>query len=526
MKALVRARLILPATLAAMAMLFAATAVAQQPGAAHRGSAAETREGAPREVSANREANQAALPADSVTDQTVELPGHVLRFKATAGSLPLLNAETRAVQAEIAYTAYTVESETPRPVTFVFNGGPGASSAYLQLGALGPWRLDISKPLASDTPDLLPNAETWLDFTDLVFVDPVGTGYSRFVDKSEAVRRQFWSVRGDREALSVFVRKWVEKFNRQSSPKFIAGESYGGFRAVKVARELHDDQGVGISGIVMVSPALDMSFVYPQRHAPWGYAIRLPSMAAAAMELARPGAVFDRDALRDVETYAAGDYLTDLIRGERDPEAIARISGNVARFTGLDPALVRRLAGRVDSATFRREVFRGRGLVGSAYDATITAFDPNPNAERTDFEDPMLHAMGPPLTAAMTALYQQRLNWRVDDRYRLLAGEVSGAWNWGNGAAPPQAIDDLRHLLAEDSRFRVLVTHGATDLVTPYFATQIAFNQLPAFGSADRLRLVVYSGGHMYYNRTPSRRALRDDAADLFKTVLSGPKPG
>jgi carboxypeptidase C (cathepsin A) len=479
------------------------------------------------EARPTREQNapQARLPADSVTEHAVQLPGRLVQFKATAGTIPLLNGETRALQAEIAFVAYTRDGDSAaRPLTFIFNGGPGAASAYLQLGAIGPWRIDLAKPLPSDVPALLPNSETWLEFTDLVFVDPVGTGYSRFAESNDAVRRQFWSVNGDRDALAVFIRKWIEKFGRQASPKFLAGESYGGFRVAKIARELHNSQGVGISGLVLISPALDMSFVYPRRHSPLTWTMRLPSMAAAALESAKPGAAFDREALREVEAYSAGDYLVDLVHGERDKEAVARISARVALFTGLDPSLVRRLAGRIDSATFRREFNRTRGLVGSAYDSTITAYDPYPTSERTDYEDPMLHAMGPPLTSAMTDLYQRLLKWRVDDRYRLLSNEVSGAWNWGSGAATPQAIDDLRELLAQDSRLRILVTHGANDLVTPYFATQMALDQLPVFGSADRLRLSVYGGGHMYYSRDSSRGALRDDVEKLFAAVLALPR--
>jgi carboxypeptidase C (cathepsin A) len=462
-----------------------------------------------------RPSAQRRLPADATTDQAVELPGRTLHFKATAGSLPLNDGEG-ALQAEVAYVAYVMGGETKRPITFVFNGGPGAASAYLGLGALGPWRLPLDRAAASTPPALQPNAETWLDFTDLVFIDPPGTGYSRIAAGGDDVRRRFWSVDGDAEALAVFIRKWIEQAGRQASVKFIAGESYGGFRAPKVARKLQD-QGVGIRGLVMISPVIDFGSFGERRHVPMSWVAHLPSMAAATLDRAGK---FDREALREVERYAAGDYLLDLLKGERDTAAVARISARVAGITGLDPALVRRLAGRVDSGTFQREAHRDQGLVGSAYDPNITAYDPYPTSPTSHFSDPVLDDTRAPITSAMTDLYQHVLNWRVDQPYQLLNREVSSRWDWGRGRSPPEVVDDLRNDLASDPMVRVLVAHGANDLVTPYFGSQLLLDQLPAYGASERLKLAVYGGGHMFYNRDASRRALHDDAEALFRAGL------
>jgi carboxypeptidase C (cathepsin A) len=457
------------------------------------------------------------LPADVTTDQTVEVPGRTLRFKATAGSIPINDGEG-TLQAEIAYVAYAIDdpAAVSRPVTFVFNGGPGAASGYLQLGALGPWRLPLENIDPSMAPVVVPNSDTWLDFTDLVFVDPVGTGYSRLAASGDAVRRQFWSVDGDAEALAVFIRKWLEKAARQTSPKFIVGESYGGFRGPKVTRELQGDQGVGISGLVLISPVLDFTMFGQRQHLPLSWVVHLPSMAATTLE--KKGQ-FSREALRDVERYAAGEYLADLMRGPRDSAAVERISGKVAAFTGLDQSLVRRLAGRVDTGTFQRELDRQHGLVASAYDATVTGLDPNPNAQNSHFDDPVLSAVGPPLSSAMTDLYQRVLHWHVDAPYRLLNHDISSRWEWGRGTSRPEVVDDLRQALAFDPRLHVLVAHGATDLVTPYFADQLIIDQLPAFGSVDRLKLAVYGGGHMYYLRDASRRTFRDDAEQVYRAA-------
>ena len=186
-------------------------------------------------------AEQHRLPPDSTTKQTLALPGRTLDFTATAGSIRLFDDKGEP-QADIAYTAYQLDGADPRtrPVTFLFNGGPGAASAWLQFGAAGPWRLAINADAvtSSASPDLLPNAETWLDFTDLVFIDPVGTGYSRFVATGEDVRKRFFSVDGDVNSIAVMIRRWLEKSDRLLSPKFVAGESYGGIRGPKIVRNL------------------------------------------------------------------------------------------------------------------------------------------------------------------------------------------------------------------------------------------------------------------------------------------------
>jgi len=461
------------------------------------------------------------LPADVTTDQSVDLPGRTLRFKATAGSIPINNGEGK-LQAEIAYIAYTRADgdSANRPVTFAINGGPGASSAYLQLGAMGPWRLPLDNVAPSDTPATFPNGETWLDFTDLVFVDPVGTGYSRFINTSDEVRKHFWSVDGDIDVLATFMRKWIEKFGRQESKKFIVGESYGGFRAPKLAAKLND-QGVGVSGLIMVSAVLDFGWRGNGRHAAFAWVTRLPSMAAAVREEKSP---FDREALREVERYASGDYLQDLLRGERDGAAVERITARVAPLTGLDPAVVRRLAGRVDPRTFIRERTRDRGQIASMYDATITSTDPDPSAASSHPQDPVLDASRAPLSSAMTSLYARVLNWRVEEPFQLLNGRVNSRWDWGGGRSTHEIVGELRSLLAADPKLRVLITHGASDLVTPYFETQMILDQMPAFVSPDRLKFAVYGGGHMYYSRDASRRALRQDAMELYRAIEQTPR--
>ena len=463
------------------------------------------------------EVAQNPLPAPATTSHTIELPGRNLRFKAIASAIRLSDAESLAPKADVATLAFVLDGVDParRPVTFAINGGPGAASAWLDLGALGPWRLPLDRGSvsASAPPVIIDNADSWLDFTDLVFIDPPGTGYSRILAKGEETRRHFYSVNGDIEALAVTIRKWLTANKRLMSPKFIVGESYGGFRAPKLARRLQDNEGIGIEGLVLISPVLDFGW-FEGVNNPLTFAARLPSQAAAARGIAGQDG---RAALADVEAYAGGPYIADLLRGERDSQALARISEKVAGFTGLDPALVRKLGGRIDMATFARERDRASERVSSLYDARVSGFDPFPHAAASDYSDPILDSIKTPLASAMADLTGNRLGWPVDARYEILNESVSHAWDWGGGHGRAEALSDLKRAMALDPSLRVLVAHGVTDQVTPYFASKLLIDQVPPMGNPDRLRLKVYGGGHMLYLEDKSRAALRDDARKLIE---------
>ncbi|MFZ2160210.1 MAG: peptidase S10 [Bradyrhizobium sp.] len=460
-------------------------------------------------------AEQHRLPQDSTTKHTLALPGRTLDFTATAGSIPLFDDKGEP-QADIAYTAYQLNGADARtrPVTFLFNGGPGAASAWLQLGAAGPWRLAINADAvtSSASPDLLPNAETWLDFTDLVFIDPVGTGYSRFVASGEEVRKRFYSVDGDVNLIALTIRRWLEKSDRLLSPKFVAGESYGGIRGPKIVRNLQVDQGVGVRGLILVSPLFD--FREFTGSSLLQYVWSLPSMVAVAR--GAKGAVTRAD-LADVERYAQGEFLSDLIKGSADTEATTRLADRVAALTGIDPSVSRRLAGRFAVAEFRRELDRRNGRVTGRYDASVTGFDPYPDSSSYRFGDPSGEPLVAPLTSAVVDLTTRKLNWRPVGSYRLLNGAVERAWDFGRGIHPPESISQLRQILAVDPKLKLVVAHGLFDLATPYFGSKILLDQLPAYASPERVKLVVYPGGHMFYSRDGARQAFRTEVEALMK---------
>lgn len=484
-------------------LLLVASAVAAQPSHHARPDAASV---------APAEAARPRFPPSVTTQESLQTAGRALHFAATAGIIQLrdANGKPRAALAAIAYQE-TGTDPARRPVTFVFNGGPGMASGWLQVGAVGPWRIAVSGEggFPSASPRLLPNAESWLDFTDLVFIDPPGTGYSW---ASEDAERRYWSVNGDIDALAEAIRRWLDSNNRNVSPTYILGESYGGFRAPRLARALQSEFGVGVAGLVMISPLLDLH-LESESYDPFRWVDRLPSQVAAAR--ARHGPV-TRASVADAERYAATDYIADLLRGERDRAAVARMSDRVAALTGLDPALVRRFHGRLDTNVFLHELDRARHRVASVYDATITRGDPDPHRPDSFYPDPVVDGLKAPVTAAMMAIYTNKLHWRPDTMYRLWNPAVFVHWDWGRGMGRAESISPMQSALSLDPNLRILIAHGLFDLRTPYFATVRLLRALPEVDPPGRVRLAVYPGGHMFYLQDASRRALHDDARTMF----------
>jgi carboxypeptidase C (cathepsin A) len=450
------------------------------------------------------------LPGPSITHHELTLPDRTLAFRTEASAITITAPDGRE-EADIAFVAYRLDGDdsSRRPVTFLVNGGPGAASAYLQIGAIGPWLLPLGgERIAPSQPaDLRPNAETWLDFTDLVFIDPVGTGFSRLINPDDSLRRRYLSVDGDAAVLADMIRRWLVANDRIGSPKYIVGESYGGFRAPLVAEHLRDDHGIAVSGLTLVSPVLDFGWWQQPDYAPLPMVTLLPSLAAVQMEATR---TFSEERLREVEDYAAGEFLADLMRGVHDKAAVARLIDRVSALTGLDRDAVAREDGRVNAGVFARESRRDDHLRTSVYDATVTA------KGRDRGSDPVLDAMTAPLTTAMLGFYGETLKWLPNREYQLLNRDVGRSWDWGRHRGQPEAVTDLVDLVSLDPTLSVLVTHGRTDLVTPYFGTALILRQLDVADADQRLRQVTYPGGHMFYTRTDSRRAFREDARALY----------
>jgi carboxypeptidase C (cathepsin A) len=461
-------------------------------------------------------------PPPSTTHHSISLAGVETRYTATAATLPLRDAKGDA-QAQIFYVAYTREPEdTKRPVTFVFNGGPGASSAYLHLGSMGPKVVDVSVngQLLGPPPRLIDNDASWLAFTDLVFVDPVGTGYSRVVGSKD--ERDYFGVEQDAEALAEFIRLYLVEAGRVDSPVFLAGESYGGFRAAAIARKLQTARGISPSGLVLISPVLEFGLLHGEDYDPLTWALALPSYAAVNLESegVRGRGVL-AEALKGVEHYALTDYLVALASG--GAEASKSASETVAQLTGLPVELVQQHLARIPASIFIKEFDRKNGQLLSRYDGSVGGPDPNPASDWPHGPDPVLDSTVPLWTTAFVQYAQNDLGYKTDAPYRLLNRDVRGKWDFGT--SPTQqgyagVLEDIQDARAANPTLQVFIATGFTDLITPYLASRYLIDQLPPLPGASPVEIENYPGGHMLYLRPDSRRELKQDVEAMYRRIL------
>ncbi len=476
--------------------------------------AADAKPGAEAGADKKSEGELPPLPADKTIHQSVRIGGRSLAYDATVGVIPVRDAKGKKI-ADVVYTAYTVPGSKPdRPVTFAFNGGPGASSVYLNMGAIGPKRIQFGAEgdAPSDAAVTQDNPYTWLDLSDLVFIDPVGTGFSRSLEDEAATKKDFYSTESDIKYLSRVVYDWLVAHGRLRSPKYVMGESYGGYRAPRIAYALQTQMGVGVSGLVMVSPYLDPAAIGDDDSlSPLPWMINLPSMTAAHLE--SQGRLTPA-AMEDVQHYVRTQFVTDFLAGRSDPEAIGRIVQKVSAYTGLDPALVAKLDGRVDIGTFLREAHRTDKKIGSVYDSNVTSWDPFPGSAERESGDPILESLIAPTTSAMVDFITREVGWKTDAHYEALSYAVNKAWDRGNSDDKPVA--DLRKAIANDSKMKVMIAHGYNDLSCPFFTSRLILDQMPSFGQSERVKLAVFPGGHMFYSRPDSAAAFKTDAAALY----------
>ena len=494
-------------TVLAMALsLTAAATVAAQEHAGHpavnHGGAPHSGPGGPGVLS--------LLPGDSVTEHSIDTPSGKLAYTATAGTFSLFN-QSGERSAAVFYTAFVAKPHDPaRPVTFVFNGGPGAASAFLNLGLVGPRIADFGKNYNGADVHLVDNPDTWLAFTDLVLIDPVGTGWSRAAKPDGG--KAFWGIDSDAESLAKVIALYVAKNGRVSSPKYILGESYGGFRAAKVARAVQNDQGIVIKGIVMISPMLEGELQFGGGQFALGAALQLPSLAAAEMENT---GTFSKETLAQVEHFALTDYLSTLAGPPPTGDAAKAFYAHVARLTGLPRDVVARKRGFIDSAYIKNLHLSDRKIV-SHYDATFAVDDPNPGAEGPRGPDPFLDGFIRAYGSAFVAYARGELGFKTEMTYNLLDGDISRKWDWQRGHGQPSVTDDLRELLALTPSFRLMIAHGYSDMVTPYAVTRYLLQHLPPFEGEERTELKLYRGGHMFYLDPDSRKAFTADARTMY----------
>jgi len=453
------------------------------------------------------------LPADAITEHSITVGKTKLAYTATAGTLAFYD-QSGEKSAAVFYTAYVAKGAGPnRPLTFVFNGGPGAASAFLHLGLVGPRVLDLG-PDSHDAAraELRDNPDTWLAFTDLVLIDPIGTGWSRAIKSDEA--KQFWNASSDAGAMAKTIALYVAHNNRTASPKYLFGESYGGFRAAKTARALHRDQGIAISGIVMLSPLLEGWLTFGDDGSPLRAALQLPSLAAAELERKK---AFSPAALAESEKFAVTDYLVTLVGPPPQGDAANVFYQRVAQISGLPVDVVTKSRGFIPG--FVKSLRAADGKVVSRYDATFTVDDPYPEHRSASGGDPVLDGVTRAYGGAMASYARNELGFKTDMTYALLANDVTSQWDWKGGRSQSSSEDDLRTLLAFGPSFRLLIAHGYFDMVTPYAMTRYVLDHMPPAGPPGRVQLKLYRGGHMLYLDQESRKAFSSDAAAFYRGV-------
>ncbi|HZR95525.1 MAG TPA: hypothetical protein VFA56_07500 [Gaiellaceae bacterium] len=431
-----------------------------------------------------------------------------------------------------------------RPVTFVFNGGPGASSAYLHMGAVGPQRVAFPSDgsLPRMPPQLVENEESWLAFTDLVFVDPVGTGFSRMIEREqgddekkkgeEYDPKEYFGYKRDLESLSEFMARWLSANGRWGSPVFIAGESYGGYRVGRLVRQLQETTGIGLNGAILISPALEFTGLTTTDYDVLVWVDLLPTMAGAAAYHGR-SRVFERETpldevWREAERFATTEYAGFLTRGaSMPPDERDRVLGRLADLTGLPADFVRRAEGRIPINVFARELLRDERKVLGLYDATVTVTDPFPDRDSFAGPDPTLSGIGPAYTTAVNRQLRSEIGVETDREYTVLSFEVNEEWRDDDKRhffRPPEgATDDFRYGMSLNPHMKAFITHGRFDLVTPYYTSDRLRNLMrldPAV--AERLTVHHFGGGHMFYAWEESRKAFAAAMAEFFAGTLPG----
>ncbi len=453
-----------------------------------------------------------------VTTHQLALADQSLSYSATVGNMPLKDEKDK-IAAQIFYTAYTLDSEADpatRPLIFVFNGGPGSASVWLHMGALGPKRVDMGVEGFMPPPPfkLIDNAHTWLDLGDLVFIDPVGTGYSRAADPAD--NEKYWGLEADLEAVGEFIRLYLSRKQRWTSPLYLAGESYGTTRAAGLAGHLID-RGIAFNGVVLISTVMNFQTLRFTKANDLPYALYLPSFCAAAYYHGKLADELQarelRELLHEVADWAEADYTVALGKGDRLTEGESRaIAERLSRYTGLSRRFILGADLRVNIMSFCKELLRDDKRAVGRLDSRFIGIMASAEGMTFDF-DPSMNAIVPPYTAVYNQYIRQELGYETDLNYEILSFKVNENWKYQGGQFPDTS-EGLRAAFAKNPFMRVLVAQGYYDLATPF---QAAYYSLAHMGLdralRDNVTIAEYDAGHMMYLHEPSLAKLKADAA-------------
>lgn len=457
------------------------------------------------------------------TKHTVRISGSEIAYTARAGTILLRDPEDKPT-ASIFYIAYTrdaVTDLTARPVTFSFNGGPGSSAVWLHMGLLGPRRVVLEDDGGALPPPyrLTDNEESLLDETDLVFIDPVSTGFSRAIKPDEASK--FHGVREDVASVAEFIRLYVTRNGRWSSPKFIIGESYGTTRAAALSGELSRRHRMNVNGIMLVSTVLNFQTIDFAGGNDLPYVLFLPSYTATAWYHKRLAPDLQARGLREVldeaEAFAAGDYQRALFRGSSmEPEERRRMVQRTARLTGLSEEYIDRSDLRIPLSRFARELLSGDNRVVGRFDSRYKGLIRDRVRESMEY-DPSGEAIFSAYASTFNDYVRRELNYESDLNYEILSGL---SWNWGANNGYLNVAETLAETLTRNPFLRVHVSVGYYDLATPYYAALYTFSHLQTDSAlAQNIIIDRYTAGHMMYLNLPD---LRKQKADLARFIAGG----
>jgi carboxypeptidase C (cathepsin A) len=467
----------------------------------------------------------------SVTHHTVTIGGKAISYTATAGAFILRNEKDEPI-AFFGYTAYTKDGESDaskRPVTFSYNGGPGSSSMWLHMGVMGPKRVVINDPYDNAPPPYKTedNQFSILDVSDVVMIDPVGTGLSKAVGKAKD--KDFWGVDGDIKSVSGFIKQYITENDRWNSPKYLLGESYGTMRSAGVADYLQENLGIALNGIVLVSTVLDLRTLTFQDGDDVSYIFHLPTYAAVAWyhnKIANKPADL-AGFVQQVRDFAGGEYASALMKGcnlsDAEKDAIAT---KMAGFTGLSKEYLLKANLRVNEPQFTQELLRNDHMTVGRLDARYKGINQDLLSEFSNY-DPQSSTISPAYIAAFTNYYYTEL--KVDKKYTYKTSAYSSEgfnWDWkhnrsgfGDAATPNTAVD-LADAMSHNPGLKILVLNGYYDLATPFYATEYTFDHMGLEKKIrDNIQLKYYEAGHMMYINPASGTAFKKDVAAFITST-------
>ncbi len=467
----------------------------------------------------------AAFSRDWVaTTHTWHGMGKTIAYTATCGFVPIKNDQTEETEAEMFFVAYTADgAEKPtRPITFAFNGGPGSSSVWLHMGALGPMRAKMNEDGSLPAPpfELVDNEESWLPNTDIVMVDAVGTGFSR--PSKPELGRNFYGLQGDLSAFTNFIKGYLSEAKRWRSPVFVAGESYGGIRVAGLAQTLLD-QGIAVNGIISISGVMNFGTIDPAKDNDIPYISYLPAECATAIYHHKVQSSDFEKTVKECEGFASGEYAAALMKGNTLTESERKhIAAKVASFIGLSPLYVERSNLRVSPGGFRAELLRDNWDIVGRYDARLVGHNSSGVNQGAEY-DPSDTAVTPVFTAAFNDYISTNLNFHTTETYRPTAYGQIGGWDYGNGGRTPDTSEMLRRALEQNPHMKIMLVCGWYDLACPYFGMRYVMDHL---GEQEKLkkniRFRYFPAGHMVYIDTTSRKKLAHDVSE-FITDATGP---